>query len=420
MGRKTMPTLIDRIQRSWNAFMNKDPTFRYPPKYGESISYIRPDRPILTQGNERSIISAVHTRFAIDVSSCQIRHVQKDENDRYSSTINSDLNYCLSVRPNKDQTETSFVQDVMMSLLEEGNIAIFPVDTERNKYTGKIDKILTLRVAKIIEWRPDSVKLRAYNDRTGQRQELVMKKSEVAILENPFYAVMNEPNSLAKRIARKLALLDYVDEQNGSGKMDLIIQLPYVIKTPGRQAEAEKRRTDIEMQLSNSKYGIAYIDGTEHITQLNRSIENQLLPQIEKLKYMYYSQLGMTDEILNGTADENTMNNYWQRTITPFLVCITEAERNGFLTDEQIKSGQDIMFFNDPLKLVPTGKLAELGDKLIRNEILTPNEVRQGIGFKPSADPKADELRNPNISVSKDEQRIDKNGTNITESLRKE
>ena len=415
-----MPTLIERLRTSWNTFMNKDPTFRYPPHYGETVSYIRPDRPILSGGNERSILAAVHTRFSIDVAACKIRHVQKDENERYSETINDDLNKCLSIRANIDQTGTAFIQDATISLLDEGNIALIPVDTDVNPNTHKITKIYTMRVGEIIEWHPTKVKIRAYNDRTGKKEEIWMKKEEIAIIENPFYAVMNEPNSLAKRIARKLVLLDYADEQNGSGKLNLIVQLPYVVKTPGREAQAEQRRTDVEMQLTNSKYGVAYIDGTEKVIQLNRAIENQLLPQIKDLKYMYYSQLGVTDEILNGTADEATLNNYYQRTIVPLLVAITEGIRNGFLTEEQIESGEDIMFFNDPLKLIPTGQLAELADKLIRNEVLTPNEVRQGMGFKPSSDPKADELRNPNISVAKDEERIDKNGVNITENLRKE
>ena len=415
-----MPTLLERIQKGWNAFMNKDPTYRYPPRYGENVSYIRPDRPVLSGGNERSILSAVHTRFSIDVASCKIRHVLKDDNERYSETINDDLNKCLSVRANIDQTSTAFIQDIAMSMLDEGNIAIIPVDTDVNPNTNDITKIYTMRVGKIVEWRPTRVKVLAYNDRTGKKEEIWANKKSTAIIENPFYSVMNEPNSLAKRIARKLVLLDYADEQNGSGKLNLIVQLPYVVKTPGREAQAEQRRTDVEMQLTNSKYGVAYIDGTEKVIQLNRAIENQLLPQIKDLKYMYYSQLGVTDEILNGTADETTLNNYYKRTIVPLLVAITEGMRNAFLTEEKIESGEDIMFFNDPFKLIPTGQLAELTDKLIRNEVLTPNEVRQGMGFKPSNDPKADELRNPNISVAKDEERIDKNGVNITENLRKE
>ena len=414
-----MPSLISRIQNGWNAFMNKDPTFdRY--SFGEQTSYARPDRTYLSFGNDRSLVSSVYNRIAVDYSNCDIRHVQLDEQERYVDTIDSGLNECLSVSANIDQTGRAFVQDCFMSLLDEGNIAIVPVDTDSDPNNGLAFEIYSMRVGKIIEWRPSSVKLQVYNERTGKRQEIVMRKSSVAIVENPFYSIMNEPNSLAKRIARKLALLDYVDEQNGAGKIDLIVKLPYSLKSPARIAMAEDRRKDIEMQLQNSKYGIAYVDATEGITQLNRSVDNQLLPQIKELKEWFYSQLGITDEILNGTATVETFNNYYQRTIVPLLTAYVESMRRVFLTKTARTQHKSIVFFNNPFKLIPANQLAELGDKLIRNEIMTANEVRQAIGIKPAQDPRADELRNPNISEAKDARHINTDGEEMNEIYREE
>ena len=414
-----MASLISRIQNGWNAFMNKDPTFdRY--SYGEMTSYSRPDRNYLSFGNERSLVSSVYNRIAVDCANCDIQHVQLDDQNRYVSTINSGLNECLTVSANIDQTGRAFIQDCIMSLLDEGNIAIVPIDTDTNPNNDLAFEIYSMRVGKITEWRPTSVKVQVYNERTGKKQEIVMRKSSIAIVENPFFSVMNEPNSLAKRIARKLALLDYVDEQNGAGKIDLIVKLPYAIKTPSRQAMAEDRRKDIEMQLQNSKYGIAYVDATEGITQLNRSVDNQLLPQIKELKEWFYSQLGVTDEILNGTASVEAHNNYYQRTIVPILTALVESMRRVFLTKTARTQHKSIVFFNNPFKLIPANQLAELGDKLIRNEIMTANEVRQAIGIKPSEDPRADELRNPNISAAKDEQHIGVDGEEINEFYREE
>lgn len=405
-----MPSLVSRIQNGWNAFMNKDPTFGQYSSPSENVSYSRPDKLYLSYVNERSLVSSVYNRIAVDCAGCDVQHVKLDDNNRYVETIYDGLNECLTTSANIDQTGRAFIQDIVMSLLDEGNIAIVPIDTDDDPNTGGAFEIITMRVGKITEWRPSSVKVLVYNERTGKKQEIVRTKSSVAIVENPFYAVMNEPNSLAKRIARKLALLDYVDEQSGAGKLDIIVKLPYSIKTPGRLDQAEKRRKDIEMQLANSKYGIAYVDATEGITQLNRPVENQLLPEIKDLKYMFYSQLGITDEIMNGTADERTLNNYYQRTVTPILTAVVESMRRAFLTKTARTQKQSIVFFNDPFKLIPTSQLAEITDKFTRNEVMTSNEIRQAIGLKPSEDPRADELRNANISAAKDEQRYDVNG----------
>lgn len=415
-----MPTFFNRVQHAWNAFMNKDPTSMYPPNYIENPSYSRPDHHVLGNGNERNIVTSVYNRMSVDGASCAIMHVQTDKDGRYESEVNSPLNYCLTLSTNLDQTATQFKQDIILSLLDEGNIAIVPIDTDDEPEEGNAFEIFSMRVGKIVEWYPNTVKVRLYNERNGKKEERVFPKTSVAIVENPFYTVMNEPNSLAKRIARKLALLDYVDEQNSSARLDLIVKLPYAIKTPGKQAIAEQRRKDIEMQLTGSKYGIAYVDATEQITQLNRPIENQLMSQIKDLKYMFYSQLGITDEIMNGTADPQTLNNYYQRTIVPILVAITESMTRSFVSKTGYTQGKRIMFFNEPFKLLPTNQIAEIADKLTRNEILTSNEVRQFIGMKPSKDPKADELRNANISASKNEVRIDKDGNNISETIRKE
>ena len=393
--------LITRIQRGRNAFRNRDPTTDYR-DYGESY-YYRPDRPMFTRGNERSIATSVYNRIALDASSIIIQHVRLDENSRFSSVINSGLNNCLNLDANLDQTGRAFLQDVVMSMLDEGCVALVPVITDVNPDDTSSYEILSMRTGRIIEWRPAHVKVRAYNELTGRKEDLILPKSTVAIVENPLYAVINEPNSTMQRLIRKLSLLDVTDEQTASGKLDLIIQLPYVIKTPARQQQAEDRRKAIEMQLASSKYGIAYTDGTERITQLNRPAENNLMKQIEYLTNLLYSQLGITQTIMDGTADDKTMLNYYSRTIEPIVSAIVDELKRKFLTKTARSQGQSIMFFRDPFKLVPVNDLAELADKFTRNEIMTSNEIRQIVGMKPSDDPKADELKNSNISESKQE-----------------
>lgn len=387
---------IDRLQHGWNAFMNRDPTnYRYD--YGVSYAS-RPDRMRFTRGNERSIVTAVYNRIALDVAAINIQHCRLDENGRFISTVDSKLNNCLNLEANIDQTGKSFIQDVVMSMLDEGCVAIVPIDTTFNpEVTGSYD-ILTMRTGKILEWRPNTVMVRVYNDRTGNKEELILPKSTIGIIENPLFAVINEPNSTMKRLIRKLNLLDVIDEQSGSGKLDLIIQLPYVIKTEARRQQAEKRRKDIEMQLAGSKYGIAYTDGTERITQLNRSVDNNLMKQIEYLTSMLYSQLGITQSILDGTADEKTMLNYYDRTIAPIMTAIVDEMKRKFLTKTARAQSQSISFFRDPFKLVPVNDIAEIADKFTRNEIMTSNEIRQIVGMKPSDDPKADELINSNLN----------------------
>lgn len=393
--------LITRIQRGWNAFRNRDPTTDYR-DYGESY-YYRPDRPMFTRGNERSIATSVYNRIALDASSIMIQHVRLDENSRFSSVINSGLNNCLNLDANLDQTGRAFLQDAVMSMLDEGCVALVPVITDSNPDTTNSYDILSMRTGRIIEWRPAHVKVRVYNELTGRKEDLILPKSTVAIVENPLYAVINEPNSTMQRLIRKLSLLDVTDEQTASGKLDLIIQLPYVIKTPARQQQAEDRRKAIEMQLASSKYGIAYTDGTERITQLNRPAENNLMKQIEYLTNLLYSQLGITQTVMDGTADDKTMLNYYSRTIEPIVSAIVDELKRKFLTKTARSQGQSIMFFRDPFKLVPVNDLAELADKFTRNEIMTSNEIRQIVGMKPSDDPKADELKNSNIAESKQE-----------------
>ena len=385
-----------RVRQAWNAFLNKDDYSRYRdigPGY-----YRRPDRPMFTRGNERSIVTSVFNRIALDASSINLRHVRLDENDRFLETLDTGLNNCLSVEANTDQTGRAFVQDAVMSMLDEGCIAIVPVDTTGDpNSTGAYD-VMSMRVGKIVDWYPQHVKVRLYNERTGSKEDVTLHKSIVAIVENPLFAVVNEPNSTLKRLIAKLNLLDAIDQQSGSGKLDLIIQLPYVIKTEARRQQAETRRQDIVNQLSGSKYGIAYTDGTEHITQLNRSVENNLMAQIEYLTSMLYSQLGITQSILDGTADDKTMLNYYNRTIDPILSAIVDEIKRKFLTKTARTQLQSISAFRDPFKLVPVNDLSEIADKFTRNEILSSNEIRQIIGMKPSADPKADELRNKNLS----------------------
>lgn len=383
-----------RLKHAFNAFMNRDPT--YTPT-GSSYS-IRPDRPRLSRGNERSIVTSVFNRIALDVASIDIKHCRLDENGRYVEDIDSGLNNCLDLEANLDQTGRAFIQDVVMSMLDEGCVAIVPVDTTLNpKVTNSYD-ILSMRTGKILDWYPAHVRVRLYNDQTGDKEDILLPKSQVAIIENPLYAVINEHNSTMQRLIRKLSLLDVTDEQTASGKLDLIIQLPYVVKTDARREQANRRRKEIEEQLTGSKYGIAYTDGTEKVTQLNRSLENNLLKQIEYLTEMVYSQLGITQEVLNGTADEKTMLNYNNRTVEPIVSAIVDEMKRKFLTKTARSQRQTITFFRDPFRLVPVNDIAEIADKFTRNEIMTSNEIRQIVGMKPSDDPKADELINSNIS----------------------
>ena len=385
-----------RLKHAWDVFRSREPT-RYYSDTGPSY-YYRPDRVRFTRGNERSIVTSVYNRIALDVSSISIKHCKLDENGRYMSDINSGLNECLNLQANIDQTGRAFIQDVVMSMLDEGCVALVPVDTTFDpELTGSYD-IQSMRTGKIIEWYPEHVKVQVYNEKTGKKEDVTVPKSIVAIIENPLYAVINEPNSTMQRLVRKLSLMDVTDEQTASGKLDLIIQLPYVIKTEARRQQADQRRKDIEMQLAGSKYGIAYTDGTEHITQLNRSVENNLMKQVEYLTNMLYSQLGITQTILDGTADEQTMLNYYSRTIEPIISAITDEMKRKFLTKTARTQMQSIMFFRDPFKLVPVNNIAEIADKFTRNEIMTSNEIRQIVGLKPSKDPKADKLINSNIS----------------------
>jgi len=391
----------DRLKHAWNAFLGRDPTDSYH-HIGSGYSY-RPDRPSFTRGNERSIITAVYNRIALDACTMDIRHVRLSEEKRYLDDMDSGLNYCLSERANLDQTGRAFMQDIVMSMLDEGSVAIIPVDTSISPITNGSYDILTMRTAKILEWYPKDIRVRLYNENTGREENIMFPKSKAAIIENPMYAVMNEPNSTLQRLIRKLNLLDAVDEQSSSGKLDLIIQLPYTIKSEARMKQAEKRRQDITEQLTGSKYGIAYTDATEHITQLNRPIENNLMSQIEYLTNLLYAQLGITQGVLDGTADDNAMTNYYVRTIQPIVTAITEEMRSKFLTKTARSQRQSVMFFNDPFKLVPVSKLPDIVDKFTRNEVMTSNEFRQIIGMKPSDDPNADELRNKNISQPTDE-----------------
>lgn len=388
-----------RLQHAWNAFVNnRDPTIQYR-DLGYSYGY-RPDRPRFSRGNERSIITAIYNRIAVDVAALRIEHVQLDEDGRYESTLKTGLNNCLTTEANIDQTGRAFIQDVVMSMLDEGCVAIIPVDADTDLNETDSYNILTMRTGKILEWFPAHVRVKAYNDRTGQKEDILMPKSKVAIIENPLYAVCNEPNSTMQRLIRKLNLLDAIDEQSGSGKLDLIIQLPYVIKTEARRQQAENRRKDIETQLSGSKYGIAYTDGTERITQLNRPVENNLMKQIEYLTSLLYSQLGITQSVMDGTADEKTMLNYNTRAIEPIVSAICDEMRRKFITKTGRTQNKTVAFFRDMFKLVPVAELAEISDKLTRNEIASSNEVRHVLGWKPSKDPKADQLINSNINQS--------------------
>lgn len=390
----------ERIRNSWNAFRNRDPTMFYS-EPGMSYTY-RPDRVRFSRGNERSIVTSVYNKIAMDVAAVDIRHCRIDANGRYIEDVDSDLNTCLTLEANIDQTHRAFRQDVVMSMFDEGAVAIVPIEAKGDPTIGTSFDIRSMRVARIVEWFPRSIKVEAYNDRTGIKEQLIFPKKSVAIIENPLYSVINEPNSTMKRLIRKLNLLDAIDEQSGSGKLDLIIQLPYVVKGELKEQQAEKRKNAIIDQLKGP-YGIAYIDGTEKITQLNRPVENNLMKQIEYLTNMLYSQIGITPAIMDGTADEKTMLNYNNRTIEPIVAAITDAMKRSFLSKTARSQGQTIMAFRDPFKLVPINNIAEIADKFTRNEILTSNEVRQIIGFKPSDDPKADRLLNSNISHSPEE-----------------
>ena len=400
--------LLSRLKHGWNAFVNnRDPTY----SQGVSYSY-RPDRPRFTRGNERSIVTSVYNRIALDTAAINIKHCRLDDNDRLIEVLDSGLNSCLNLEANVDQTGRAFIQDCVMSMLDEGCVAIIPIETTLDPTITKSYDILSMRTGKILEWYPDKVKVRVYNDRTGRQEDIVLPKSTVGIVENPLYAVINEPNSTMQRLIRKLALLDVTDEQTASGKLDLIIQLPYVIKTEARRQQAENRRKDIEMQLAGSKYGIAYTDGTEKVTQLNRSVENNLMKQIEYLTNLLFSQLGITQTILDGTADDKTMLNYYTRTIEPIVAAIADEMKRKFISKTARSQKQSIVYFRDPFKLVPVNDMAEIADKFTRNEILTSNEIRQIVGMRPSKDPKADQLVNSNIRQPDE---VEQKYTNATE-----
>lgn len=385
-------TFGSRLKHAWNAFLNRDP----PRMYGGGYSY-RPDRPRLNRTTDRTILTAIYARMAQDATAITINHVRLDKNDRFDAVLDSGLNSCLNLSANKDQTGRTLRYDMYLSLLDEGVIAIVPVDIDEDPVTGETE-IRSMRVGKVKEWYPDDVRVELYNDRTGQKEEVILPKEQVAIVENPFYSVMNEPNSTVQRLISKLRIMDAVDEQAGSGKLDLIIQLPYTVKSPARKEQAQERRKTLEEQLAGSRYGIGYIDATEHITQLNRSLENNLLKSIEYLTNMAYSQLGLTPEIMNGTADDTVMTNYENRVIEPLVAAVVDELKRKFLSREDLKAKQSIMYFRDPFKLAPVSMVAEMADKFTRNEIMTSNEFRQVIGMKPSKDPKADQLLNKNLS----------------------
>ena len=388
--------LINRLQHGWNAFINRDPTLDY--RSGEVTYSYRPDRVRFSGGNEKTIVTSIYNRIAIDAAAVDIKHVRLDKNDRYIETIESGLNNCFNIEANIDQSGRAFLQDIYASVLDEGCIAIVPVDTTFNpKVTGSYD-ITSMRTGKILEWRADSVKVRLYDDRDGKKKDIWVLKRNTAIIENPLYAVINEKNSIMQRLIRKLNLLDAIDEQSGSGKLDLIIQLPYTIRTDLKREQAERRRKEVENQLANSKFGIAYADSTERITQLNRPIENNLMKQIEYLTNMLYSQLGITQAVMDGTADEKTMLRYYNATIEPFVATVVDEIKRKFLTKTARAQHQSILYFRDPFSLVPVNDIAEIADKFTRNEIMTSNEIRQIVGMKPSDDPKADQLVNSNIA----------------------
>ena len=395
-----MPKFTERLQNAWNAFLSREPTRRYD--YG-SIGSIRPDRIRLTRGSERTIVASIYNRIALDCAMIDLHHVTCDEEGNFKEIKKSGLDNCLSLSANLDQTGRAFIIDLVMSMFDEGHVVAFPTDCSDNPYYTAEYDILKLRTGRVVAWYPDRVRIDVYNESIGRRDEVVVPKSHVAIIENPLYAIMNEPNSTLQRLIRKLSLLDYVDEQSSSGKLDLIIQLPYVIKTEARRQQAEERRKDIERQLSGTKYGIAYTDGTERITQLNRAVENNLWAQVKDLTAMLYNQLGLTESILNGTAKEEEMINYYNRTIDPILSAVADEMQRKFISPTARTRGQAIRYFRDPFRLIPVSAVAEIADKLTRNEILSSNEIRTKIGFKPSDDPAANELRNSNLNRSDNE-----------------
>ena len=395
----------ERLKHAWNAFSGRDPTeelFQYQ-NIGTASYASRPDRMHFSRGNEKSIVTSVYNRIAMDVAAITIKHVRLDENGRMSSVIDSGLNYCLNTEANIDQTGRALIQDCIMSMLDEGCVALVPIDTTIDPDYSMSYDIKTMRTGKILEWYPYHVRVRLYNDRTGKKEEILVPKASTVIVENPLYAVINEPNSTMQRLIRKLNILDAIDEQSGAGKLDLIIQLPYVIKSKARQEQAEQRRAAIEEQLSDSKYGIAYTDGTERITQLNRSVNNNLMSQIEYLTSMLYSQLGITTSVMDGSADEKTLINYYDRTIEPIISALVDEIKRKFLSKTARSQNQSVMFFRDPFRLVPMSEISEMADKFTRNEIMTSNEIRQVIGLKPSTDPDADTLRNKNLNASSEE-----------------
>lgn len=394
-------TLGSRIKNAWNTFLNRDPTTMY--RESGYVSYYRPDRPRLSGRNERSIVTSVLNRIALDVASVEIKHCRTDKDGRFVEELETGLNNCLTLEANIDQTHRSFIQDAVLTMLDEGCVALVPVDTTIDPDKSSSYDIITMRTGKVVQWYPSQVKVDVYNDRTGKHENIILNKRNVGIVTNPFYEVMNEPNSTLKRLIRKLVLLDSIDEQSGAGKLDLIIQLPYIVKSDARKKQANQRREEIENQLANSKYGIAYTDGTEKVTQLNRPVENNLMKQVEYLTNLLFSQLNITQEILNGTADEATMLNYMSRTVEPLVAAITDEIKRKFLTKTARSQKQTIMFFRDPFKLVPVKDLAELADKFTRNEIASSNEIRQIVGWKPSDDPRADQLINSNLNHSPDE-----------------
>lgn len=395
-----MPKLTERLQNAWNAFLSREPTRYY--NHG-SFGSIRPDRVRLSRGNERTIVGSIYNRIAVDCAMIDLHHVICDKEGNFKEIKKSGLDECLSLNANLDQTGRAFIIDLVMSMFDEGHVVAFPTDCTENPYYSSEYDINKIRTARVVSWYADRVRIDAYNERTGRREEIVVPKTHVAIIENPLYSIMNEPNSTLQRLVRKLSLLDYVDEQSSSGKLDLIIQLPYVIKTESRRQQADQRRKDIERQLSGSKYGIAYTDGTERITQLNRPAENNLWAQVKDLTAMLYNQLGLTESVLNGTAKEEEMINYYNRTVDPILSAISEEMERKFITPEARSQGQAIKYFRDPFRLIPVSSIAEIADKLTRNEILSSNEVRTKIGYRPSDDPAADELRNSNLNRSKND-----------------
>lgn len=403
---------ITRVKSAWNAFWNptKD-TYEY--KVQDNYSYIsnyRPDRPRLSRGNERSILNTIYNRIATDVAAVTIEHVNMDDNGRFIDIVKSDLNYCLNVEANIDQTGRQFIFDLVYSMLDEGCVASVPIETDIDPRDGSAFSISNIRVGRIVQWAPKHVKVRVYDERTAQYRDIFLPKTAVGIHENPFYSVMNENISTLRRLVKKLNLLDAIDERSGSGKLDLIIQLPYVVKSPEKKKQAEVRRKNVEDQLANSRYGVAYIDSTERVTQLNRAVENNLFTQIQYYTDMLYAELGLTPAVFNGTANEQEMLNYYNRTIEPILACICDEFKRKFLSQNARTRGQSIMYFRDPFRLVPVSQIADIADKMTRNEILTSNEVRQIIGYKPSSEPNADELRNKNLNQSpaamKEEQMI--------------